>query len=112
MLAFPGGKVEAPPDTDGVLEKAARRELAEEVGISVSQIEYVCSRSFTADDGTPVINVVELCKHETGEPNPRATEEVSSVHWWTMAEIRDRNPPGFLCYYLDEIEQFRADRCD
>lgn len=112
MLAFPGGKVEAPPDTDRVIKETVTRELAEEVGITVSQVEYVCSRTFIADEGTPCINVVVLCEHETGEPKPLATDEVATVHWLTAAEIRERNPPEFLLNYIDEIEKVRGNTGD
>lgn len=108
MLAFPGGKVEAPPGTDDVIKETARRELAEEVGITVGQVDYVGSRTFTADAGTECINVVVLCEHLDGEARPRATDEVASVHWLSAEEIIDRDPPAFFIEYIEQIEAFRA----
>ena len=52
-LAFPGGKLEASPGTDDAIEATARRELAEEVGLAVGAVDYVSSRTFETDAGTP-----------------------------------------------------------
>lgn len=46
LLAFPGGKVEPPPDGDASIEATVRRELSEEVGVEVGTVEYVHSRTF------------------------------------------------------------------
>src|SRR6185312_6767373 len=61
-LSFVGGKVERAGITDNILEDTLRREIAEEVGVTVDQtMRYVESKSFIAADGLPVIDIVFLC---------------------------------------------------
>ncbi|MFC7202185.1 NUDIX domain-containing protein [Haloferax namakaokahaiae] len=107
MLAFPGGKVETSPGETYSFEVTARRELREEVGIEVGEVEYVLSNTFEADDGTPCLNVVTLCEYERGEAHPRASDEVAAVHWLTAEEIRERDAPEFLVEYVERLEEHR-----
>lgn len=108
LLAFPGGKLEAGPDADDAIERTARRELAEEVGIEVGDVTYVCSRTFVADDGTSCLNVVTLCEHAGGEARPREPDEVAAVHWLTPDEIRARaDAPPYLEAYVERVEAVR-----
>ena len=103
-LGFPGGKVESTPGTDDPIEATAVRELAEEVGIEVGDVEYVLSNAFEADDGTACLNVVVVCEYVGGEAFPRATDEVAAVHWLTAEEIREREVPAYLVEYVDRVE--------
>jgi 8-oxo-dGTP diphosphatase len=108
LLAFPGGKVEAPPDADDTIAATARRELAEEVGVEVGAVEFVTSRTFEADDGTLCLNVVTLCEYRGGEARVREPEEIAAVHWLTPAELRERpNAPSFLEADVGRIEAAR-----
>jgi 8-oxo-dGTP diphosphatase len=107
MLSFPGGKIEQQPGNTDVVEATARRELSEEVGITVGTVEYITSQTFETDDGTRCLNLVTLCEHESGKPFPRATDEVAAVHWLTAEEIKRRNPPAFFERYVDQIEEYR-----
>ena len=109
-LGFPGGKVEAAPGTADPIEATAVRELAEEVGIEVGDVEYVLSNAFEADDGTACLNVVVWCEYVRGEAYPRATEEVAAVHWLTPAAIRERDPPAYLVAYVDRLEAYRTEK--
>lgn len=106
-LAFPGGKVEEPAASDGVIERTARRELYEEVGIGIGDVEYIQSSTFPADDGTPCLNILTLCEHDSGDPYPRASAEVADVHWLSAEEVRRRDPPPFILRYIDQIEAYR-----
>ena len=108
-LAFPGGKVETPPGGRDPIESTARRELREEVGVDVSEVEYVLSSTFETDDGTPVINVVTLCTDGGGDVSPRASDEVSAVHWLTADEIAARNPPSYFERNVEELEAYRRE---
>ena len=107
-LGFPGGKVESAPGTDDPIEATAVRELAEEVGIEVGDVEYVLSKAFAADDGTACLNVVVHCEYVGGEAYPRAADEVVAVHWLTAEEIRERDPPAYLVQYVDRVEGYLA----
>lgn len=79
LLAFPGGKLEAPPGVPDPIETTARRELAEEVGVEVGEVAYVHSSTFEADDGTRCLNLLTRCEYAGGEARPRE-EEVAAVH--------------------------------
>jgi 8-oxo-dGTP diphosphatase len=87
-LSFVGGKVERAGVADNILEETLRREIAEEVGVTVAKtMQYVESKSFIADDGLPVIDIVFLCRYESGEPHALDPAEVASVEWMTFDAI-------------------------
>ena len=113
LLAFPGGKVEPPPDGDASFEETARRELYEEVGVDVGAVEYVHSRTFLTDDGTACVNVVTLCEDEGGEAHVRAPEEVAAVRWLSPEAVRDHpDAPAFLERDVERLEGIRAEDDD
>lgn len=93
LLAFPGGKLEAPPGSDDAIAATARRELAEEVGVEVGAVEFVTSRTFEADDGALCLNVVTLCEYQ-GERltfgNPRKSTRCTGSRRRTFVGIRTR----------------------
>lgn len=102
VLGLPGGTLEAPPGTDGALAAAARRELAEEVGVEVGAVEYVCSGVFATDTGQQCLNVVTRCEQAGGAATARATDEVAGVHWLATAELRDHpDVPAFTETYVE-----------
>lgn len=110
-LAFPGGKLEAPPETEDAIAETARRELREEVGIEVGAVTYICSSTFESDAGTPCLNVVTLCERVGGEARVRDPHEVAAVHWLAPADLRDHpDAPPYLLDYVDRIEAVRSDR--
>ncbi len=87
-LSFAGGKVERAGIEDNILEETLRREIAEEVGATVAdKIHYVESKSFIADDGLPVVDIVFLCRYEAGEPRALDSAEVANVEWMTFDAI-------------------------
>ena len=96
VLAFPGGKVEIEDGPADVLESAVRREVLEETGITVSSgIEYVWSKAFDLEDGTPVVDVLFLGDYVEGEPKITDLDEVADILWMTADEIlaHDKTPP-------------------
>ncbi len=94
-LAMPGGKVENVRQLDDVLEETLRREVREEVGVEVTDIQYIESKAFVADDGDPVVDVVFLCRYESGTPAISDPGEVAAMHWMTAGEIAEhpKTPP-------------------
>ena len=87
-LSLVGGKVDVDAGMADVLERTLRREIAEEVGVQIQDaIEYVESKSFVADDGGPVVDIVFLCRYAGGAPEIRDPGEVAAIHWMTAAEI-------------------------
>jgi 8-oxo-dGTP pyrophosphatase MutT (NUDIX family) len=89
-LSFPGGKVEGTQNEDDVFEETLRREIWEETGVQVAdEMVYVESHSFVAE-GDPVVDVVFLCRYESGEAVAADPDEVAAVRWMTAQEILDR----------------------
>lgn len=71
-----------------ILERTLRQEIAEEVGIVVSDvIHYVHSTSFVADDGDDVIDVVVLCEYVNGEAICKSPDEVDAVLWLPIDQV-------------------------
>lgn len=105
VLAFPGGKVEQPPESGDAIRETARRELFEEVGIEVGAVEYVTSATFEADDGTRCLNVVTRCEHAGGEAHPKAADEVAAVHWLSPDELgAHEDIPAYVEAYVEQVE--------
>lgn len=87
-LSFVGGKVEGAGIADNIIEETLRREIAEEVGVTIAQtMRYVESKSFIANDGLQVIDIVFLCRYESGEPRALDPSEVASVEWMTFDDV-------------------------
>ena len=94
-LSPPGGKVEFGDDETGILEATVRREVLEETGVTVGEMVYIQSSSFTMDSGTPVVDSAFLCKYESGDAYRADPEEVAAVEWLTFEEImaNPKTPP-------------------
>ena len=85
-LAFPGGKLDYAVMAD-ILEQTAVREVLEETGVVVEQVQYVEAHSFTTPDGTPVVDIVFLCRYVSGTLTITDPGEVAALRWMTAEEI-------------------------
>lgn len=104
-LAFPGGKVEDPPDEDDPIAATARREVSEETGVTVEDVEYVLSNTFESDDGQSVLNVVVRGEYASGTAHVRAEDEVAAVHWLSPDTLDGRDDvPPYLETYVERVE--------
>lgn len=95
-LSMPGGTAEYRDSDDKTLEHALRRELKEEVGVTVSDtMRYLESKHFTTDAGEHVMDIVFMAEYASGEAAPISVDEVDSVHWMTISEIlaHPKTPP-------------------
>ena len=110
-LSMPGGKVELGEIGDDVLERALRREVKEEVGLEVTNVQYLESKSFIADDGEPVVDIVFLCACEEGEAVAGDPEEVAELRWLTAREVyvHPRTPP-WIRQSIEKAEEVRASK--
>lgn len=109
ILGFPGGTVEAPPNEDRVIEKTARRELYEEVGLEVGDVEYVHSNTFEMDTGSICLNVLTVCEYDGGEPRAKAEDEVDGVYWMTSEEAKAHDStPEFTKQFIELVEDHRT----
>ncbi|MBT2636962.1 MULTISPECIES: NUDIX domain-containing protein [unclassified Bacillus (in: firmicutes)] len=88
LLSLVGGTVENEGFSTGLLERTLRRELFEEVGITIKDdVKYVRNSSFVLPDGRVVLDVVFYCEIAGGEPYPKSKDEVEAVFWMTAAEV-------------------------
>ncbi|QQG49961.1 MAG: NUDIX domain-containing protein [Candidatus Berkelbacteria bacterium] len=77
MWTVPGGRLEAkdylalPRDTEAywynVLERTLAREVKEEVGIEISEVEYLTSLARVHEDGSPSIVLSCVATYVSGE---------------------------------------------
>ena len=101
LLSLVGGKVEAENLAD-VLESNLHREITEEIGIEVKpDMKYLHSISFTTDNRYSVVNVIFLCKYETGNIEIKQPDEIEKIHLLTTEEILERSDaPDYLKQYI------------
>lgn len=93
-----GGHVEATEPESDVLEAAARREVAEEVGLDLSGVPltYLESEFFITPGGERQITVTFTAPAAPGdEPSVNAPDELADVGWWTLRDLEadPRCPP-------------------
>jgi 8-oxo-dGTP diphosphatase len=110
-LNLPGGKVEEVRHPDDVLEETLRREIIEEVGLEIHrEMAYVRSSAFVAE-GSPVVDVVFLCRWRSGEAVAADPAEVAAVRWMTLAEIvAHPEIPPWTRLALELAERVRLER--
>lgn len=97
MWTVPGGKMETsdylqlPKDTEhywyNVLEKTLRREVKEEVGIDIDNIEYVTSLATIHADGSPSL-VISCMADYTGGDIALQSEESDQYAWVSLEEAK------------------------
>jgi len=93
----PGGKLETddyinlPKETEfywyNVLEKVLKREVKEEAGIDIKNIEYVTSLATVHDDGAPSLVISCLAEWDSGEVTLQE-EENDKYAWVTLEEAK------------------------
>src|SRR4030042_1622985 len=93
----PGGKLETrdyldlPKDTEdywyNVLEKVLRREVKEEVGIEIKNIEYVTSLATIHSDGNPSLVISCLADYASGQVRLKKDEADQSA-WVDLKEAK------------------------
>lgn len=109
-LTHAGGTVESTDATEGVLEDCARREVFEEVGVTLTaDLHYVASTRFFSAKGRWVVNVVFAARHEPGcgEPRVAAPDEVAWTGWCRTDELlADPRSPS---WFIESIHA--AERC-
>ncbi|MFH1971225.1 MAG: NUDIX domain-containing protein [Patescibacteria group bacterium] len=91
----PGGKLEVkdyinlPKDTEyywyNVLEKVLRREVKEEVGIKINNIEYLTSLATVHSNGNPSLVISCTAKYVSGKVKLQ-NEETDNFTWATLKE--------------------------
>jgi 8-oxo-dGTP diphosphatase len=95
-----GGHVDVTRPLADVLEATARREVAEETGLDLSDVplRYLESEFFIADQGERQITVTFTAKAPPeAEPYVNAPDELAEVGWWTLDDLEaDVRCPSWL----------------
>jgi ADP-ribose pyrophosphatase YjhB (NUDIX family) len=110
MLAMPGGTLEEFDGPDGACEACVRREVLEEVGITLGpRLEYVESRLFFSARGRWVINVVFLAAYGAGEPMAKNPDEVAWTGWLPLDDVLgDPRCPAWLKESMQAAERRKS----
>lgn len=111
LLCFPGGKIDENDEhqNTNILKCAAKREIEEEVGISIKtgeDLEYITSNYFKTSDGICVINTVFYCPMKEKPKVTPKPDEVPEYGWFTVEQIMTApNSPQWLKRYVSLIEE-------
>lgn len=96
-MSLVGGKVDKGGTSTDILERTLKREIAEEVGVEVTNLRYVNSSSFITDSGVHVVDIVFLCEHQSGEAYAKSPDEVTDVVWMNTSQIlKNSTLPPYL----------------
>lgn len=106
LLSLVGGKVE-PENTPNILEKTLKREIAEEIGITIKdEMKYLHSITFTTDQGMIVVDVIFLCEYESGVLEVNEPDEVESIYLMSTEEVIEHpHTPDFVKGYIQMAEK-------
>lgn len=98
MWTVPGGKLETddyinlPKDTTdywyNVLEQVLRREVREEVGLEIENIEYVTSLATVHGDGNPSLVISCMADYVSGEVILQE-DETDEFAWVSLTEAKN-----------------------
>ena len=107
-LGFPGGTMEADPGEAGVVAATAAREVREEVGVEVANVEMVTSTVFELDTGRPCLNVLVVADYDGGEAHVAAPDEVGDVAWRTPESVlADEATPPWTREFVEDVTAYR-----
>jgi 8-oxo-dGTP pyrophosphatase MutT (NUDIX family) len=109
-LSLVGGGIETRDETGGdVLRSTLRREIIEEVGVTVRDMTYLTGWTFQTDDGMDVVNLLFLCAYDSGIATPADPNEVEEVHWMRADEILTHpDAPSWTRNAIKKCEEVRA----
>lgn len=115
LLSFPGGKVEAQDTQHGgdILKFAAKREVLEEVGISLLDPLVYITSDFTDIYDSPLIISIFHCVLEKSNTTVIPSErEVPEYYWMNQKQINQaHNAPDWLKKYVDLIVCDQSTTC-
>ncbi len=109
--SIPGGKVDMELG-DGIIEDTLKREIAEEVGITIKdKIDYLGSDGFIRVSGHHVVGLNFLTQWSSGEA--QALEDQEEVAWYTLEELTNLpDLPKFLKSKVALLQNFVAGKHD
>lgn len=105
-LSLVGGKVELEKHPANILEKTLKREIFEEIGVTVKEnLKYLHSTSFITEKGDVVIDIIFLCEYDSGDFYTKQPDEVENVFLLTTEEILN-NPQ--IAIFVKEYINYAA----
>ncbi len=105
-LSLVGGKVELEKHPSNILEKTLKREIFEEIGVTVKEnLKYLHSTSFVTEKGDVVIDIIFLCEYDSGDFYAKQPDEVENVFLLTTEEILN-NPQ--IAIFVKEYINYAA----
>ena len=115
----PGGKLETsdyinlPKDTEGcwynILERVLRREVKEEVGLEIKNIEYITSLTTIDKEGTPILVISCMADWESGEVVLQEDETDKSA-WVSLEEAKSYELIGGIYEEFLMVDERRRSR--
>ena len=79
-ISLVGGRVETTGFSHDVLEQSLKREVMEEINVSLQEkMQYLWSSCITTKKGEQVVTVVFLCAYESGEIGIGEEDEVADI---------------------------------
>ncbi len=119
MWTVPGGKLETsdyvnlPKDTEGcwynILERVVRREVKEETGLEIKNIDYVTSLTTIDKEGIPVFIISCVADWESGEVVLQK-DEADEYAWVSTEESRQYELIGGIEEEFRMVDERRAGR--
>ncbi len=119
MWTVPGGKLEAkdylalPKDTESywynVLERVLVREVQEEVGLAVKNVEYLTSLATVHQDGAPSLVISCLADYDSGEVTLQL-EECDEYKWVTSEESKQYPLLDGIYEELVQVDEWKKTR--
>lgn len=80
---IPGGKAEGKESVNNFLEMELKREIKEEVGVNIKNIEFLENHLYGPK------NKVQICfTANIDSGTPKTSEEVDEVEWFNIKEIK------------------------
>lgn len=99
--SLPAGKLESSGPASDVLETNLKREVLEEIGVEISDLEYLDSHMWTDTDPLK-ITIVFKARIIQGEPRPLDPQEVTETKWWIIDEALKLELPPHVARVIEK----------
>lgn len=91
------------PQWYNAIEKTLRREVAEEVGVEVDDIQYLLDVAFIRPDGAPCLVLSLYCRYKGGEV--KLDEDATEYAWITAAEVGKYELIQGIDHEIQQVEE-------